>query len=66
MMLQKQKNQGVQCTLQDSLTNICVSEKSKQSTKFTKQNTFKTNEGNSEPPSKNDVLRKFYFLLFSF
>lgn len=64
-MLQKQKNQGVQCTLQDSLDN-CVSEKSKQSTKFTKPNTPKTNGGNLESFSKNDVQCKFQFFYFSF
>lgn len=59
MILQCKKNQGVQCTIQDSSTNIGTNEHSKQSAS-TKPNVSKKNENNCKLCPILKSQNKFY------
>lgn len=63
MKLQKQKNQSVQCTIQDNLTNISENENLKPSVSTTK-NTQKKNEDSFDSIPQNYIQRSKYIFLF--
>lgn len=62
MILQKQKNQSVQCTIQDSLTRANKNENKSLSSK---SNTPKILEENMKSSLKKDVQSKFNNFIFN-
>lgn len=57
MKLQKRKNQGVQCTIQDNLSNINTNEKQSE---LPKSVSSTKKEDNWESSTGHDVKSKFY------